>query len=138
MGFTLSLTKERPTSPAISIQKPGPLSVGTIIKIDDQVDELINQTDLTRVTAETITTRDELESGLKEIRAQGIAFNDKESHERIRAVGSPIILDGKVHGAVSVAGPAKRLTDEYFASEIPNLLLGAVNEIELKLDYGES
>ncbi|MFA9418244.1 IclR family transcriptional regulator [Natrinema sp. HArc-T2] len=105
---------------------------------ENQVDEIISQTGLDGVTAETITTREELESEFEEIRERGVAFNNCESHESIRAVGAPIILNEEVYGAVSVAGPAKRLTGEYFRSEIPDLLLGAVNEIELKLAYTDN
>lgn len=102
---------------------------------DERVDELISKTGLEGVTTETITTRNELESEFEEIRERGVAFNNRESHESIRAVGAPIILENEVVGAVSVAGPARRLTGEYFESEMPDLLLGAVNEIELKLTY---
>lgn len=143
-AYISRLTGDRgvPTNSWVGKHKPiHTLAAGKAILAhmsDDQVDKLINQTGLTGETAETITTRGELESQLEEIRKRGIAFNDGESHERVRAVGSPIILDDEVYGAVSVAGPAKRLTGEYFNSEIPDLLLGAVNEIELKLDYGES
>ncbi|EMA41013.1 IclR family transcriptional regulator [Halobiforma nitratireducens] len=83
----------------------------------------------------TITDRAELEAELASVRDDGVAFNDRESHGRIRAVGSPIVLEDEVDAAVSVAGPAKRLTDDYFREEIPSLLQGAVNEIELKLTY---
>jgi len=133
------LTGDRgvPTNSWVGKQKPiHTLSAGKAILAhmpDDQADELISQIGLTGVTAETITTRDELESEFKEIRERGVAFNNCESHESIRAVGSPVILDDEVYGAVSVAGPAKRLTGEYFRSKILELLLGVVNEIELKL-----
>lgn len=114
------------------------LSAGKAIlahMLPDRVDRFISETGLEGVTAETITTRNELESEFERIRERGVAFNNRESHESIRAVGAPIILDNEVMGAVSVAGPARRLTGEYFESKIPDLLLGAVNEIELKLDY---
>ncbi len=100
-----------------------------------RVDAIIDRTGLSGVTDETITTRDALEEQLETIRERGVAFNNRESHESIRAVGAPILLDDAVHGAISVAGPARRLTGAYFEQEIPDLLLGAVNEIELKLAY---
>ena len=101
----------------------------------DKKEKIIENSGLTEATNNTITTPTSLESELKEIRTQGVAFNDRESHERVRAVGVPIILDGLVQGAVSVAGPAKRLRGQYFTDEIPELIQGAVNEIELKLAY---
>ncbi|SFB73918.1 transcriptional regulator, IclR family [Halobiforma haloterrestris] len=90
---------------------------------------------LAGVSDRTITSPADLEDELAAVQEEGVAFNDRESHERIRAVGAPIVLEGDVYGAVSVAGPAKRLTGSYFREEIPDLLLGAVNEIELKLAY---
>ncbi|UTF54789.1 IclR family transcriptional regulator [Natronosalvus rutilus] len=101
----------------------------------ERIDELVGRTGLEEVTANTITARDALKDELETIRERGVAFNNRESHDSIRAVGAPIILDDTVQGAVSVAGPARRLTGEYFETEIPDLLLGAVNEIELKLAY---
>ena len=101
----------------------------------ERVDEIIARTGLTSATPDTITSRDSLAEELAEIRDRGVAFNNRESHESIRAVGAPIVLDGTVYGAVSIAGPARRLTGEHYETELPNLLLGAVNEIELKLTY---
>ncbi len=102
---------------------------------DERVDEIVSTRGLAAVTERTITTREQLEDELETIRDRGVAFNDRESHDRIRAVGTPIVLEGEVFGGIAIAGPAKRLTGEYFRSELPDLLLGAVNEIELKLAY---
>ncbi|MFC4247648.1 IclR family transcriptional regulator [Natribaculum luteum] len=102
---------------------------------DDRLDEIVDDRGLPAVTDQTLTSREQLQAELERIRDQEIAFNDRESHESIRAVSAPVVLDDRVYGAVSVAGPAKRLTGSYFENEIPDLLLGAVNEIELKLTY---
>ncbi|SNR46380.1 IclR family transcriptional regulator [Halorubrum vacuolatum] len=73
---------------------------------------------------------------LAAVRERGYAFNDEESTTGLRAVGVPVACpDGRVLGAISVSGPANRLTGAYFREEIPVLLLGAVNEIELNLKY---
>lgn len=103
----------------------------------ERVDEILETTSRPAVTAHTITSREALRSEFESIRDQGVAFNDRESHEQIRAVGAPIIVNDAVRGAVSVAGPAKRLTDDYYRTELPDLLLGAVNEIELKLAHSQ-
>ena len=135
------LTGERgvPTNSWVGRRKPlHSLSAGKAILAHlpaDRLGEIVDESGLPPATDRTITARDRLERELEAIRERGVSFNDRESHDRIRAVGTPIVLDGHVHGAVSVAGPAKRLTGEYFRAEIPDLLLGAVNEIELKLTY---
>lgn len=99
------------------------------------VDEVVEERGLSASSDRAITTREELDRELESVRERGVSFNDRESHKQIRAVGSAIVLEEGVRGAVSVAGPSKRLTGSYFREEIPNLLLGAVNEIELKLMY---
>ncbi len=102
---------------------------------DERVTQILDSSGLPVATEQTITSRDQLLQELETIRERGVSFNDRESHEQIRAIGAPIVVDGRPYGAVSVAGPAKRLTGEYFRDEISDLLLGAVNEIELKLTY---
>ncbi|WP_255191382.1 IclR family transcriptional regulator [Natronobeatus ordinarius] len=135
------LTGERgvPTNSWVGKRKPlHAISAGKAILAhlpEDRLEAIVAGRELPPATDRTITAREQLQRELEEIRERGVSFNDRESHDRIRAVGTPIVLDGHVHGAVSVAGPAKRLTGEYFRTEIPDLLLGAVNEIELKLTY---
>lgn len=135
------LTGDRgiPTNSRIGKRKPiHTISAGKSILAhlpDDRVDEIVGDDGLAPETENTITSRAELEPELSEIREEGVAFNDRESHESIRAVGVPIVLNGSVQGAVSLAGPAKRLQGQYFRSEIPEHLQGVVNEIELKLTY---
>lgn len=73
---------------------------------------------------------------LEAIRNRGYAFNDEESTPGLRAVGVPLLCKNEeVLGAISVSGPANRLTGEYFREKLPNLLLGTVNEIELNIEY---
>jgi DNA-binding IclR family transcriptional regulator len=80
--------------------------------------------------------REALDSELETVRDRGYAFNDEESTSGLRAVGVPIRhRSDTVLGAISVSGPANRLTGDYFREELPNLLLGTVNEIELNIEY---
>lgn len=80
--------------------------------------------------------REALDAELETVRERGYAFNDEESTAGLRAVGVPIRHGSDtVLGAISVSGPANRLTGDYFHEELPNLLLGTVNEIELNIEY---
>jgi len=64
-------------------------------------------------TATTITTRDALLVHLNETRALGYAIDDVENEEGIRCVGAPVFdHTGSVIAAISVAGPATRITLE--------------------------
>lgn len=89
-----------------------------------------------QITQNTITEREALKEELAEIRERGYAFNEEESMAGLRAVGAPVqSSSGHILGAISISGPANRFTGEYFRNELPSLLLGAVNEVELNLQY---
>ncbi|SEH17728.1 transcriptional regulator, IclR family [Natronorubrum sediminis] len=102
---------------------------------EEELDAVVEEHGFPAASEHTITSRDELEAELETIREEGISFNDRESHKQIRAVGTAIVLDDGVYGSVSIAGPAQRFRGSYFREELPNMLLGVVNEIELKLTY---
>jgi DNA-binding IclR family transcriptional regulator len=94
---------------------------------------ILDQHDLPAYTQNTITTRDALESELQEIRNRGYSTNLQENTEGLRSVG--VVVKGKldeVIGALSVSGPTHRFQGEWFNDELPNILLGAANELELK------
>lgn len=101
----------------------------------ERVDEIIERHGLPRLTPNTITDRDVLMEELKAIRDRGFAFNDSESLEGLRAVASPVQYNGELKGAIAIVGTANRMKGEYFEEELPDLIRGAANEIELKLAY---
>ena len=124
-----------------TIGKRGPLHVSAAGKAilanvsTDRRERLLDRT-FEAGRTEPERTREDLETELERIREQGYAFNDEESTPGLRAVGAPITCsEGVVLGAISVSGPANRLTGEYFREQIPNLLLGTANEIELNIEY---
>lgn len=125
-----------------TIGKRGPLHVSAAGKAilanlpEERTAEILDQTSFDQATERTITDRETLEEELTEVRECGYAFNDQESTDRLRAIGAPITFKhDKVFGAISVSGPAYRLRGDYFREELPALLLGAANEIELNLKY---
>lgn len=101
----------------------------------ERMDEIIERHGLSALTENTITDREQLMEELAEIREQDVAFNDGESLRGLRAVASPILHEGEVMGAVAIVGTENRMKGDYFQEEIPNLVQGATNEIELKLAY---
>ncbi|MFC4437231.1 MULTISPECIES: IclR family transcriptional regulator [Natrialbaceae] len=103
---------------------------------DERVDEVVAEHGLAAKTSQTITDRDELNEQLEEIRERGYAFNREESVRGVHAVGAPIRnQSGTAIGAISVAGPANRLRETALAEELPTLLLGATNEVEINLAH---
>jgi DNA-binding IclR family transcriptional regulator len=68
---------------------------------------------LTAHTPHTVTDPAELRRQLEEVRKRGYAVDDEEFEQGIRAVSAPIRnREGAVIAAMSVAGPASRLTPE--------------------------
>ena len=103
---------------------------------EHRVDEILDQHGLPAETEHTITSREELLEELDRIRESNVAYNNEESVDGLRAVGVPIQGDdGFVLGSLSVSGPSNRLKGQLYREEIPDLLLGHANEIELNIRY---
>ncbi|NGM71296.1 IclR family transcriptional regulator [Natronolimnobius sp. AArcel1] len=103
---------------------------------EDYVDEIITEHGLPSLTTNTITDEDELSDELENIRKTEIAFNLEESKIGLNSVGTALMdPNGSVIGGLSISGPAHRLKGERLKTEISDLLLGVVNELELKIKY---
>jgi IclR family transcriptional regulator, acetate operon repressor len=85
-------------------------------------DQLIREMPLKAVTPKTIVDRRRLVAEIRVSTARGYSIDDEEIVEGIRCVGAAIIdSDGIVRGAISVAGPAWRMTLERFENLGPEL-----------------
>lgn len=102
----------------------------------DDVDAILDRRGLEACTPETITDRGELHDELRRSQERGYSINDQGIIEGLRAIGAPILdPDGEVIGALSISGPINRMRGERFDEELPALLLGATNELELRIAY---
>jgi DNA-binding IclR family transcriptional regulator len=104
---------------------------------EERIEEVVSK-GLDAKTDHTVTDPDELYAQLDEVRDRGYAYARQESVEGMRAVAAPILLDGDVVASISLAGPANRFVGQRFEAEIPEMVTGVANEIELKLTYSES
>jgi DNA-binding IclR family transcriptional regulator len=103
---------------------------------DERIQEIIDDVGLEPMTEHTITDEYELWQEIEEIRERGYAFNDSEYIEGVRGVGAPVMHPGgNVLGGLSVSGAANRLSGTRFREELPNLLLGLVNELEVNIAH---
>lgn len=76
-----------------------------------QRDAIIKYIALSALTPHTITDRRRLQAELKLTAARGYAIDNEEIVLGVRCCGAPIVdASGRVRGAISVAGPAFRLT----------------------------
>jgi DNA-binding IclR family transcriptional regulator len=81
---------------------------------------------LDALTERTITDGASLEAELAEIRRRGYAVDDEEYEEHLRCVAAPVLdHTDAVIAAVSIAGPAHRMTDEELGTSIKAVLEGA-------------
>lgn len=97
--------------------------------------DIIEHTSFDPITPHTITGPDELRRELQTIRDRGYSFNRQENLVGLHAVGVPVTNADGVLGALSVSGPTHRLKGERFEKTLPNLLLGAANELELNIAH---
>lgn len=105
---------------------------------DERVREIVERHGIDQRTEHTVSSLEELLEELDETRERGYAINDQEAVRGARAVGKAIVVDDEVVGAISVVGPANRLTDHQLADGIVDQIRGAANELELKLSQYQS
>lgn len=101
----------------------------------DEVERIVDQHGLPSKTENTITDRETLLAQLETIRERGYAVNRGEDIAGIHAVGVPLIFEGEVRGALSVAGAARRFTRNERETELAERLLAAADDIEVNLAY---
>lgn len=103
---------------------------------EDRRNDIIQQWGLPKETENTITSEEKLASELESIREREVAFNNEESVIGLRAIGVPILsVNEDVLGALSLSAPTQRFKGERYRKELPDLLLGYANEIQLTLTY---
>lgn len=101
-----------------------------------EVHEILDRRGLPAFTENTVTDRDALFGELATVRERRVSFDDEECVAGLRAVGVPVLgPDEEVLGALTVAGPKNRLKGAVYESEIPDLLLGVANELELRVTF---
>ena len=100
----------------------------------DRVEEIIHD-GLPERTLHTISSPEALHAELEHVRAQGFAIDDQENEIGVRCAGAPIFdYTGKVIGAISVSGPASRLTRKR-SIEIGSMASDAALEISRRMGY---
>lgn len=97
--------------------------------------EEIARAGLPKRTPYTITSPEALHAELEHVKSQGFAIDEQENEEGVRCAGAPIFnYTGKVIGAISVSGPASRLTRKR-SIEIGSQASAAALEISKRMGY---
>ncbi|NGN68103.1 IclR family transcriptional regulator [Streptomyces sp. A7024] len=87
---------------------------------DDEVRALLQRTGMPAKTPKTITSIDAFLAALAKVREDGYAVDDNEQEMGVRCV-AVTIPDAPTPSAVSISGPAGRVTDEAIKDIVPVL-----------------
>ena len=94
--------------------------------------------DLKSYTKNTIRNIEDLFRDLESVRSQGYATDHEELEEGLRCIASPVRdYTRKVIGALSVSGPANRLTDEKIKTTIGAEVVRLAKDLSTRLGFRE-
>lgn len=97
--------------------------------------DLVTRAGLQRFTERTITSPEKLEAQLRDVTRDGYVVTLEELEEGLNAVAAPIRDHvGGVIAALSVSGPAYRLTVER-AREIAPIVIAAADDVSRRMGY---
>jgi DNA-binding IclR family transcriptional regulator len=99
---------------------------------NDKIMNIIGEYGLPAYTQQTITDAEALLTEIERVCEEGVAFNDEEAIEGYRAIGAPVTLNGATIGSITIGGPKNRMLGGYYKETLPDLIRGAINEIELR------
>jgi len=103
---------------------------------EERVEAIIQARGLPQRTENTITDKAQLSKHLKQIREQGYSIDDEENEVGIRCVAAPIRnAMGEAIAAISISGPALRITKEAIEKSLKSLVMKTAMRISEKLGY---
>lgn len=112
---------------------------GKVLLADLPVDELkkrLSQVKFIKFTEQTITDVDTFISKLVQVKKDGYALDFSERDEGVTCVAAPIRnYEYSVHAAISVSGPAHRMTMERINQQILPFVLEAAQSISERLGF---
>jgi DNA-binding IclR family transcriptional regulator len=90
---------------------------------------------LQRVTDDTITEREKLETELEQILDRGYAVDWDEQVQGVGVAARPISVDGEFLGTLSIVSPTARVQEEEHRKEMLQRLKEATDEVVLNYRY---
>lgn len=103
---------------------------------EEEINKIYMGARLKRYTDKTITSLPELKRILKDVSRNDYAFDDEELENRVRCIAVPIKdYLGIPVAALSVTGPACRMTEERMVKEILPVVKKYAREISKRLGY---
>lgn len=103
---------------------------------DDYIEDYLGKTELVKMTENTITDKVKMREELSWIREHGYAYDRIEQEESIKCIAAPILNEeGFSAYAISIAGPADRMTDEKIESYKPHFFKTVSKLTSILHDY---
>ncbi len=103
---------------------------------EEEVENLIREKGLPKRTPNTITDPGRLKEHLKIVKSQGYAVDDEENESGIRCVAAPVFNEkGKTVAAISISGPAFRVTKKIIQESIKREVVKTAAEISRQLGF---
>jgi DNA-binding IclR family transcriptional regulator len=101
-----------------------------------ELKDFFKEKPLPKRTENTITDPLQLMDHLKQVSAQGYAIDDEENERGIRCVAAPIYNEsGKVLAAISISGPAFRVTRKVIQEKLKKEVMETALKISQRLGY---
>ena len=114
-------------------------AVGKVLMADlpeEVLEHFIKGIELSKRTENTITDLFHLKEHLKLVRKQGYAVDDEENEKGIRCVAAPIFNEtGKVVSAISISGPAFRVTKKVVQDILKKEVMETAGKISQRLGW---
>lgn len=105
---------------------------------EEELDRIIKEKGLIKRTENTITDPVQLKEHLKSVRSKGYAIDDEENERGIRCIAAPIFNEaGKAVAAVSISGPAFRVTKKVIQERLKKEVMKTALKISQRLGYRE-
>lgn len=101
----------------------------------EELERILEQQEFQRFTENTLVDRADLLQELANIRSRGVAFDNEEHEKNVRCVAAPVFdAQGQVNSAISIAGPAFRMTPER-QQDLEPYVVEAAQKISRRLGY---
>ena len=101
-----------------------------------ELSQLIKEKGLLKRTENTLIDPAQLKEHLKSVRNQGYAIDDEENERGIRCVAAPIYNEGgKVVAAISISGPAFRVTKKVIQEKLKKEVMETAYQISQRLGF---
>jgi DNA-binding IclR family transcriptional regulator len=102
-----------------------------------ELDRLIGEKGLEKLTERTITSKEALIKELETVRSRGYGLDDQECEPDLRCVSVPVYdYTGGIHAAISIFGSTQDVTDARIHGEILPALREAARKLSFRLGSG--